>query len=166
MTATSAIPTTDFSYFYMENTVSSKNFKALEVPKNTHNEQSSNSVTWTKSFQMFLEVLEVIRESSTPNWDGYDALPLKANAAREAVRFIEIMPIWIPEPDIAPLPNGDIGFQWHFGKFRILTVSLSGKNIVIYASILGSLDRKKNGSEYFNDSIPEEVLKIIAQIGS
>ncbi len=119
-----------------------------------------------RSDQLVHELHETFRECSTRNWDGYDASPLNKSAVREAERFIRIMPMSMPDPEIVPEPLGDIGFQWSFGDNRILTVSFNGSNTITYASILGSPERTRFGSEYFTDSIPEEVVEAIGKIRS
>ena len=125
---------------------------------------SSPSVTWERSDNLVRELFEIYDDCSSVNWDGYNSRPLTKKSLSEAETFIRAMPIWLPTPEIVPEPDGDIGFQWSFGKDRILTVSLSGKNIVTYAAILGSAERKKYGTEPFNNTIPEEIIKGIGQI--
>ncbi|MEW8509139.1 MAG: hypothetical protein AB2598_20855 [Candidatus Thiodiazotropha sp.] len=147
-----------------ENTGASEASNALARFGEKLSGELSSSVTWGRSSDLTQELLEIYGDCSTSNWDGYDALPITRKAVLEAKRFISAMPIWMPTPEIVPEPNGDVGFQWSFGKDRILTVSFSGNNIVTYASILGSPERKKYGSEIFNDSIPEEVIEGVGKI--
>lgn len=126
----------------------------------------SRSETWTRNSRLILELRETFSECSSENWDGYGALPLKEQAVLEAERFIAVMPIFMPDPEIAPEPSGDIGLQWSFGENRILAVSFEGRNIVTYAAILGSPERTKYGKEFFNDSIPQEVVLGVEEISS
>lgn len=148
----------------LENTGSSEASRALVRFREKLSGELSSSVTWGRSDDLVSELFDIYNDCSTSNWDGYDALPITRKAILEAKRFINAMPIWMPTPEIVPEPDGDIGFQWSFGKDRILTVSFSGQNIISYASILGSPERKKYGSEIFNDSIPEEVIEGVGKI--
>lgn len=127
---------------------------------------STRSVTWTRNARLILELRETFSECSSENWDGCGALPLKEQAVLEAERFISVMPIFMPDPEIAPEPSGDIGFQWSFGENRIFAISLEGRNIVTYAAILGSSERTKCGREIFNDSMPQEVILGVEEISS
>ncbi|MCP4414032.1 MAG: hypothetical protein GY808_15845 [Gammaproteobacteria bacterium] len=154
----------------------------LESPKETGSSQAlkdlidfkrklfldevSPSVLHSKHFILKEELAEMFDECSTDDWDGYGALPLKKEALFEAERFIDALPIWLTSPELAPEPNGDIGFQWSFGKHKILAISFSGENVITFASILGSQKRTRYGTEIFNDSIPKEIIKLLGQIRS
>lgn len=167
MTAALAIPELPIFFDCPENTVSSENSNELkDLIDSRFADMGSRSVTWERGSQLIQELLETFSECSTENWDGYEALPMKQEAVLEAVRFVANMPILMPDPDIVPEPSGDIGFQWSFGEDRILTVSFEGRNILTYAAILGSFERTKYGKEYFNDSIPQEVVQGIEEISS
>ena len=166
MTATLAIPGRIFTIERPENTASSKVHSVLDKFEEKLSAELSSSVTWQRNPQLVQELHEIYSECSVENWDGYGALPLNEQAVREAKCFIDIMPISMPEPEIVPEPNGDIGFQWSFGRNRILTVSFNGKKTLTYASILGSPNKTKYGSEIFYDCIPEEVVEGIGEIRS
>ena len=163
MTAISVIPKQTLFTYRWDNSNSSKEEFQLTQIKNKIDEVSTKSVTGERS-QLIQEFNEMLHECSIEDWDGYGALPLTLQAVKEAARFIDLLPIEVPDPDTAALPNGDVGFQWTFGRDRILTISFSGGNILLYASILGSPDRTKNGSEIFDDCIPKEVFEAIAEI--
>ena len=99
----------------------------------------SRTVTLERRAQLIQELHEVFNECSIENWDGYGALPIQEKAVLEAERFFAVMPAFIPDPEIAPEPGGDIGLQWSFGENRILTVSFEGRDIITYAAILAHL---------------------------
>ena len=126
----------------------------------------SRSVTFEGRAQLIQDLRETIGECSIEDWDGYGALPIQEQAVLEAERFITFMPAFMPDPEIAPEPSGDIGLQWSFGENRILTVSFEGRDIITYAAILGSSERTKCGKEKFNNSIPQVILKGIEEISS
>lgn len=167
MTATFALPELAVFIDCSENTVSSETSNELKsLVDSRFADMGSRSVTWERSSQLIQELREIFSECSTENWDGYGALPINEQAVLEAERFIAIMPLFMPDPEIAPEPSGDIGFQWSFGENRILAVSFEGRNIVTYAAILGSSERTKYGRELFNDSIPQEVVQGVEEISS
>lgn len=123
-------------------------------------------MTLERRAQLIQDLRETFGECSIEDWDGYGALPIQEQAVLEAERFIGVMPAFMPDPEIAPEPSGDIGLQWSFGENRILTVSFEGRDIITYAAILGSSERTKCGKEKFNNSIPQVILKGIEEISS
>lgn len=125
---------------------------------------SSISLIDERSKNLEDELIDMYKECSEDNWDSYGSLPLKKSAFDEAKKFISSMPSWMPIPEVVPEPIGDIGFQWSFGYDKIITASLSGDNIVVYASILGSAEKKRNGSNLFNATIPNEIIDLVGEI--
>ena len=123
-------------------------------------------MTLERRAQLIQDLRETFRECSIEDWDGYGALPIQEQAVLEAERFIAVMPAFMPDPEIAPEPSGDIGLQWSFGENRILAVSFAGRNIITYAAILGSSERTKCGKEKFNNSNPQVILKGIEEFSS
>jgi hypothetical protein len=97
------------------------------------------------------------------NWDGYGALPVSQATYDEAVRFLNALPSWLPTPEIVPEPSGDIGFEWNFGKNRVLAASVNGTNRITYAGLLGT-GNKAHGTEVFDGSIPQALVDHISRI--
>lgn len=84
----------------------------------------------------FYEELEEIKQAcSFPDWDGYGALPLNETSVRLAEEFIkqamELSPE-LPYPELAPEPDGDLGFDWNVNKSQ-LAVSISENRKLSYA---------------------------------
>ena len=160
-----AIAEQNYHTDHSENSKSSQDSNPLTYIAKKFLVTTTNSVSWKRP-QLRQEFYDMLDECSIENWDGYDSSPLNIQAAREAESFIDLMPIEWPDPDPVPEPDGDIGFQWSFGRNRILTVSFSGDNILMYVCISGSLQETISGWEYFNDTIPTAVLESIAKIRS
>ena len=106
---------------------------------------------------------ETYRECCEENWDGYGALPISQATYAEAERFLIALPSWLPTPKIVPEPEGDIGFEWSFGKNRILAASVNGTNRITYAGLLGT-GNKAHGTEVFDGSIPQTLVEHISRI--
>jgi len=112
------------------------------------------SVTWNYLSGVLVTLSEIYQECSEDNWDGYGALPITQETYDEAVRFLNALPSWLPIPEIIPEPDGDIGFEWNFGKNRLLAVNVDGTNRITYAGLLGT-GNKAHGTEVFDGSIPQ-----------
>lgn len=119
--------------------------------------------TWDRAREAYAALREAYQECSVPNWDGYGAAPLHAAAYEEAIAFLNALPAQIPVPDIAPEPDGSIGFEWNNGPNRLLAVSVSGKGFIVYAGILGK-GNKSHGTENFDGTIPGVVLAAIRRV--
>lgn len=100
-------------------------------------------------------ILEIARDYSAPNWNGYAAEAVKAAALEEAIQFSNLLPDQIFTPEIFPMPNGAIAFQWSkHGNTLLLT--LSGKKQLVFSTQFANGVRH-NGVENFIDQIPSKV---------
>ena len=121
------------------------------------------SVTWNYLGNSLDALRETYEECAAGNWDGYGALPISQTTYDEALRFINALPSWLPTPEIVPEPSGDIGFEWNFGKNRVLAASVNGTNRIAYAGLLGT-GNKAHGTEVFDGSIPQALIEHISRI--
>lgn len=48
----------------------------------------------------------------TPNWDGYGALAVSAEAKQNALEAMRVILPVAPTPEINPNPNGTMSFEW------------------------------------------------------
>ena len=121
------------------------------------------SVTWNYLGNALDTLRETYEECYKGNWDGYGALPVSLATYDEAVRFLNAFPSWLPTPEIVPEPSGDIGFEWNFGKNRVLAASVNGTNRITYAGLLVT-GNKAHGTEVFDGSIPQALVDHISRI--
>ena len=121
------------------------------------------SVTWDYLSGVRAALKEIYLECSEAGWDGYDALPVTQETYDEAVRFLSALPSWLSMPEIVPEPDGDIGFEWNFGKNRLLVASVDGTNRITYAGLLGT-GNKAHGTEVFDGSIPQTLIDHVSRI--
>ena len=68
----------------------------------------------TALYQSRSELLHGFEAYSIEGWDGYDAEPLSKNALDAARDWLDALPHWIPNPDIAPGADGSIGIDWTY----------------------------------------------------
>lgn len=92
-------------------------------------------------------------------WDGEESSPVAPFALEQAIRFIDALPMGYAEPDPGVDPDGEISFSWIGGKGHRLAMSLGPTGRLSYAYRIGP--RRRNGTEWFGDSIPEELLEYI-----
>jgi len=161
-----AIPYADSGtwWAYVDNGVSdeSKKLKTLwvealrRVKETTTNEK--------RLMEALAALEEIFKECSMSNWDGYQAKPLAEAAYKEALKFLEMIPLNLPMPEIVPEPNGAIGLEWCIGKRLIFAISLSGKETIYYAGLFGA--DKNYGTVQFLDSLPSVVLENIRRLYS
>lgn len=107
-------------------------------------------------------LLELYKDCSKPNWDGYGADPVSKDSISEALNFIQLLPSSFPIPQILAEPSGEIGFEWYKGKRLVFAISFTGRNMIAYAGIFGS--NKIHGEEYFSDSIPSIVIENLRRL--
>lgn len=121
------------------------------------------SETWNRLRPAFATLKEIYQECAEKDWDGYGALPISHATYYEARRFLDALPSWLPAPEIEPEPEGNIGFEWNFGKTRVLVASVNGTNRITYAGLLGA-GNKTCGTEIFDGSIPQTFIDYISRI--
>jgi hypothetical protein len=109
------------------------------------------------------ELSRVYSDCRREGWDGYSSRPLSAGAYNAAARFVLAIPAAFPMPDIVPEPDGDISLEWDCGRWNALSLSISDNGRISYAALLGT-DKRKKGSEVFEDVIPPDILSILWQV--
>jgi len=107
------------------------------------------------------EAHEALREAATeagsPNWDGYGAQPVQAQAIVNATRFLRSLPSTVPNPDVAVDPDGEVSFEWSSGPARAFSVSVGNGDIVTFAGINGR--KKIHGTDLLIDEPPSTLLQ-------
>lgn len=103
------------------------------------------------------ELDEVFAACAEPNWDGHDATPVHALTYERATTFLESLPSWVGKPDVTADPDGEIAFDWRFGRGRLLAVSigLNGSLSFIYRN--GAV-RMRNTIWFLDQQVPAELL--------
>lgn len=109
-----------------------------------------------------LGLLDIFDRCSSANWDGYGAKPVGRLALRQASKFLEMLPISLPAPEVAPEPDGEVALEWFGSGNRVFSVSLNGSANVSYAGYFEN-GATAHGTEIFNDSVPLAILQGIAR---
>lgn len=121
---------------------------------------------WIQLEHVLSTLSKVFEECFEENWDGYNARPISFEAYEEARRFVELLPSYIPLPEVVPEPTGEIGLEWYKEKQYTFVISVSGCNIINYAGIFGEGNKTHGTEEFFSESIPPTILQNIRRLFS
>jgi hypothetical protein len=125
----------------------------------------SESMTFGRLLdETLISLLEVYKECSNEDWDGYGATAITEDAYKEARKIINLLPSSIKMPEIIAEPAGEIGFEWRKGKGNVFIISVGGKHRINYAGIFGG--NKTHGSEYFEETIPSIIIERLSRLYS
>ena len=149
--------------FWTINTGASREAKNLQEQENKIRNELAFPVIRNHINEGFKELSDAYQEAMQDNWDSYGAKGITLNTLYESERFLAALPSFIPKPDIAVEPTGDIAFIWQRDADHILALSLSGDNLIYFAGKNGISD-KTHGQRIFNDAIPKLLIEEIRQV--
>src|SRR6266446_1721199 len=98
------------------------------------------------------QLMRVYCESSQPNWDGYEGLPVGEETFVNAKEFLDVFPANLPMPEISADPDGEVSFEWYAAPRKVFSISIGSGNVLIFAGLFGR--SKVQGSEIFTGRIP------------
>jgi len=116
---------------------------------------SETSVTLGILRRKAKSLMEISKECSLNNWDGYGALAVNQATVFQAHRFLRALPTVVPAPDIMAEPSGEVAFEWYLGPRWVLAISIDNRGELTYAGLFGS--NEVHGTEYFEDELPEAI---------
>lgn len=108
------------------------------------------------------ELVTTWAECAPPNWDGYDALPVKEETLNYAYAVIQALPLGFPLPSVGAEPDGHLTLEWYRDRHWTISVSISPEGVLYYAALLGNSDPR--GSEPFLGEIPKRLLSLIQEV--
>ena len=115
---------------------------------------------------VIVELDEIMIECSQNNWDGYGAKAISITTYSEALKIIDMLNSYfsdIPLPELTPIPDGDIGFEW-FDNGNTFAFSIDDNKTLTYAGIFGI--NKIHGQEILGDFIPKIIVENIKRLHS
>ncbi len=113
--------------------------------------------------QILYELKKLQIECKNEDWDGEGAKPLSIDAYFEAKKFLNLIPSFIPFPEICIEPNGDVGFEWRKDRNRIFIINIGNTKIIKYAGIFGG--NQIHGNEYFENALPPVIIENFKRLG-
>jgi hypothetical protein len=99
---------------------------------------------------------ELAAECAKANWDGEGATHVEWLTLDNAIRFVDALPMGLPEPEPGVHPDGELSFSWIGTKGHRLSVSIGPTGKITYA--YRRVASKVNGTEWMGDRIPEAIL--------
>jgi hypothetical protein len=106
------------------------------------------------------EIHEVVRESRAAG-----AVPVNEDTKRMAIKFAAILPSFVPVPEIAADPDGEVSFDWLGSSHNVFSVSVDQTGRLAYAGKF-SEGRKINGVEQLSDVCPPVIILGIEKAAS
>lgn len=108
------------------------------------------------------ELWRAQEEASSPNWDGYGALPMNPQSFQQALIFLRALPTTTPAPRVSVDPDGEVDVLWHEAPTRTLSVSIGPKGRLTYAAMLGGA--QSYGTEWLANEIPQPILSNLSRV--
>jgi len=106
------------------------------------------------------EIEQVLEETAREAGGGF--VPVDIETASAALQFAYSLPWSLPNPEVAPDPDGDISFDWLGPSGKMFSVSVNKTGRVAYAGRFG--DRSKiHGIEQISTVCPQEIIRGIAR---
>lgn len=107
-------------------------------------------------------LLELFKECSEPNWDGYGAVPPSIEGLRRAWNLLEWLPADIPAPQTSIHPDGEIALEWTGPEEAILTATLSHDPWIKWAAIIHG--ERLYGRIPYADSLPARLHRMVSEV--
>lgn len=111
------------------------------------------------------ELNELFESSKKDAEDDESVTAISVRAYKEAERFLLYIINKTSIPDIMPLDDGGISFEWRQGNEKIFTMSIYGDGHYIYSGIFAANDRER-GTKRFLRMAPwcsRELLNILKE---
>ena len=137
--------------------------KSYGISRESKNSVSQNetSITFGWKNDISSDLIEIFKDCSRPDWDGYGAMAVSYNEIDTARKFLWMLPESITTPEVSPDPDGAISFNWGNGYDQMFSISAE-KNILIYAGLFND-GVKKHGQLPFYNEIPIEITDILSR---
>lgn len=136
---------------------------AAYIDKVSQHHQSYFAQTAALSKQPAIDELIVTwQECKIPNWDGYNAYPVKEETLNYTYAFIQALPLGFPLPSLSAEPDGHLALDWFHDRYWTISVSVGPDGVLYYAALLGNSDPR--GSEPFLGEIPKRLLSLIQEV--
>ncbi|MFZ0545321.1 MAG: hypothetical protein WAM60_07775 [Candidatus Promineifilaceae bacterium] len=109
------------------------------------------------------QLARIAEECSQSGWDGYKAAPITKKTRDLTQSLLELLPPWIPAPEIAPEADGEIAVHWYFGPRRTFGISVNESGKLHYAGLFGDVE-EIHGVSKLEESIPKNILRLLSDV--
>lgn len=104
------------------------------------------------------ECRRIFHECRNASWDGYHAEPVSVEALETALQFLKTLPTDAPLPEVCPMPDGCLSFEWR-SEGGTLLAGISPGGRVDFAFV--GIDDKRCGSEPLTGVFPPALKKFL-----
>ena len=108
---------------------------------------------------LYDEAMEIRKQCSAADWDGYDAAPISVEAAARTLKLIRTLPDTIAPPDLVPSPEGEISLEWQDVQRRMVSVTPRPDRL-IWAAMMSD-QHTQYGKAPLSEGWPKAVLDIL-----
>lgn len=102
---------------------------------------------------------EAFIQAGVANWDGEGSEPADALSYEYAKLFLQTLPNWVPNPEASVDPDGELCFEWDYGRRAVFSLSLARDGTLSFAGLFGVA--KQHGVESFTGDVPATILENI-----
>jgi hypothetical protein len=104
-------------------------------------------------------------ELSAMDYDGSDsdAVAVEVATLILAERFLTVLPLDIPSPEVGVDPDGEISFDWFGPEGQNFSVSLRKDGRLAYAGAFAG-EKTKYGTDRLDDEIPREIVEAVREL--
>lgn len=104
---------------------------------------------------------EIETDCAKDNWDGEGASKIKKMTVKNAHKFLELFPAFLPLPDVAPEPDGHINLGWFVDSTFLIEISVDAKGCLFYAGRFG--ETKFRGRGDLTAGIPGDIIGLLGR---
>jgi len=119
----------------------------------------ASTVSGLERVETLRRLRDVVRESLAVGWDGYGATPVTPVTYAWACQFLMALPSFIPMPEPAVNPDGDISFEWYRDGQHVFAVSIDQRGLLHYSGLFGP--KSTYGTDQFAGELPDEIARQI-----
>lgn len=122
--------------------------------------QAESLNDFNKNYKVKCELNHIYNECFQGNWDGYGAKAITLDTYQEANYILDIFIsafLNFPYPEITPVPNGDIAFEWYDFNGNTFIFSIDNNQTMTYAGEFGP-EYKPHGILNYYDSLPQTII--------
>ena len=122
-------------------------------------EEASNTITLGQPFQELDAALGQLLEEYG---DTNEVEEISPGTYEAASRFLGLLPLAFPRPEIDVDPDGEIAFEWQGNPERILDLSINEQGRIAYSFLFE--DGHQRGIEQLGYEFPKTIEEIIRRL--
>jgi hypothetical protein len=123
----------------------------------------SGSVTMGESRRTQQEALATVYQAAqVDDWDGEGSRRVEPSTYMYARQLLRLFPSSVALPDIAIDIDGEILFEWDYGRRRIFAISIGRDGTLTFAGLFGHT--KIHGIDHFREELPLTILDCLGRL--